>query len=64
MLGRNPIKASDPFAKRYTALNKACHEISGEIQQPLYLTDSMFSLMVHGVDSPLTMIESGAGVFL
>jgi hypothetical protein len=53
MLGRNPINASDSFAKRYTALNKACHEISAEIQQPLYLIDSMFSLMVHGVESPL-----------
>jgi hypothetical protein len=60
MLGRNPVKASDSFAKRYTALNKACHEVSAEIQQPLYLIDSMFSLMVHGVDSPLMMSSDSA----
>ena len=53
MLGRNPIRQSDPFSARYAALNRACHEISAEIGQPLYLIDSMFSLMVHGVESPL-----------
>jgi hypothetical protein len=36
-------------------LNAACHQLSVEIQQPLYLIDSMFSLMVQGVKSPLTM---------
>jgi hypothetical protein len=54
MLGRNPIKDADPFSKRYLSLNAACHELSDEIRQPLYLIDSMFSLMVHGVESPLT----------
>jgi hypothetical protein len=55
-LGRNTIKESDSFSKRYAALNAACHQLSEEIQQPLYLIDSMFSLMVHGVESPLTML--------
>jgi hypothetical protein len=55
MLGRNTIKESDPFSKRYASLNAACQELSTEIKQPLYLIDSMFSLTVHGVDSPLTM---------
>jgi len=52
-LGRNPITSTDSFARRYVALNQACHEIGKEITQPLYLVDSMFSLMVHGVASPL-----------
>ncbi len=55
-LGRNTIKESDSFSKRYASLNTACHQLSDEIQQPLYLIDSMFSLMVHGVESPLTML--------
>ncbi len=55
MLGRNKVKQSDPFSKRYLILNASCHELSAEIQQPLYLIDSMFSLIVHGVESPLTM---------
>jgi hypothetical protein len=56
MLGRNTIRQSDPFSKRYASLNRACHQLSDEIRQPLYLIDSMFSLMVHGVESPLTML--------
>ena len=52
-LGRNAIKSTDSFAKRYVALNQACREISTDIGQPLYLVDSMFSLMVHGLESPL-----------
>jgi hypothetical protein len=56
MLGRNNVKHTDPFSKRYLALNVACHELGAEIQQPLYLIDSMFSLIVHGVGSPLTML--------
>jgi hypothetical protein len=61
-LGRNTIKASDPFSKRYASLNAACHQLSDEIKQPLYLIDSMFSLMVHGVESPLTMLpRDGVG---
>jgi hypothetical protein len=55
-LGRNTIKESDSFSKRYAALNAACQQLSDEIHQPLYLVDSMFSLMVHGVESPLTML--------
>ena len=54
MLGRNTIEDSDPFSKRYVSLNAACHQLSSEIGQPLYLIDSMFSLIVHGVESPLT----------
>lgn len=53
MLGRNAIKDSDAFSMRYASLNSACHDLSNEIKQPLYLIDSMFSLMVHGVESPL-----------
>lgn len=56
MLGRNKIKQSDPFSKRYLTLNAACHELSTQIQQPLYLIDSMFSLIVQGVESPVTML--------
>lgn len=46
-LGRNTIRQLDAFSKRYTALNAACHQLSAEIEQPLYLIDSMFSLIVH-----------------
>jgi hypothetical protein len=53
-LARNTIRESDPFSKRYASLNVVCHQLSDEIQQPLYLIDSMFSLMVHGVESPLS----------
>jgi hypothetical protein len=60
-LGRNTIKESDSFSKRYASLNAACHQLSDEIQQPLYLIDSMFSLMVHGVESPLTMLPRDNG---
>ncbi len=56
MLGRNTIKDSDAFSKRYLSLNAACHQLSKEIMQPLHLIDSMFSLMVHGVESPLTTL--------
>jgi hypothetical protein len=35
MLGRNTIKASDAFSRRYAALNAACHRLSEEIRQPL-----------------------------
>jgi len=59
MLGRNKIKESDPFSKRYLVLNAACHELSAEIQQPLYLIDSMFSLMVHGVEPGGEASEDG-----
>ncbi len=52
-LGRNTARPSDNFGKRYVAINEACHQIADEIRQPLSLVDSMFSLMVHGVDSPL-----------
>ena len=52
-LGRNHAKDNDPFGKRYIAINDACHEIAREINQPLYLVDTMFSLMVHEGESPL-----------
>lgn len=52
-LGRNKAKATDTFGKRYIAINEACHQISDEIKQPLSLVDVMFSLMVHGSESPL-----------
>jgi hypothetical protein len=58
MLGRNTIRESDPFSKRYAALNAACHQLSADIHQPPYLIDSMFSLIIHGVESPLTMLPS------
>jgi hypothetical protein len=60
-LGRSTIRESDSFSKRYASLNTACHQLSDEIQQPLYLIDSMFSLMIHGVESPLTMLPRGDG---
>jgi hypothetical protein len=47
-LGRNSARGTDPFGKRYAAINNACHEIAQEINQPLYLVDTMFSLMVQG----------------
>jgi len=52
-LGRNHAKKTDTFGKRYVAINNACHEIAQEIKQPLYLVDTMFSLMVHQDQSPL-----------
>jgi hypothetical protein len=52
-LGRNRARDTDSFGKRYVAINTACHEIVQEINQPLYLVDTMFSLMVHGSESPL-----------
>jgi hypothetical protein len=61
MLGRNTIKDSDAFSKRYVSLNAACHQLSDEIRQPLHLIDSMFSLIVHGVESPLTTLPGTAG---
>jgi len=61
LLGRNTIRESESFSKRYASLNAACHQLSDEIQQPLYLVDSMFSLMVHGVSSPLTMLPKAGG---
>ncbi len=61
-LGRKTFKAHESFAKRYVALNRACHEISQEIGQPLRLVDSMFSLMVHGTGSPLTGSDADVGL--
>jgi hypothetical protein len=52
-LGRNQAKATDSFGKRYVAINEACRQIADEIEQPLSLVDSMFSLMVHGSESRL-----------
>lgn len=49
-LGRNTAKPTDSFGKRYVAINEACHQIAEEIKQPLTLVDSMFSLVVHGVE--------------
>jgi hypothetical protein len=46
-------KTTDSFGKRYVAINEACHKIAEEIKQPLSLVDAMFSLMVHGPESPL-----------
>lgn len=61
LLGRNPIKKSDPFSKRYVALTRECQEISGEIGKPLTLVDSMFSFMVHGeTSSPMATNSSRA----
>jgi hypothetical protein len=55
-LGRSTLKDSDPFSKRYLSVNSICQQLSEEIRQPLYLIDSMFSLMVHGLESPLTAL--------
>jgi hypothetical protein len=52
-LSRNMAKPTDGFGKRYVAINESCRQIADEIKQPLSLVDSMFSLMVHGTDSPL-----------
>lgn len=54
-MGRVALKASDPFSTRYVALNDACRQIATEIRQPLYLVDSMFSLLMHGAESPLVI---------
>lgn len=53
ILGRNTAKANDSFGKRYVAINDACHQIAGEINHPLWLVDSMFSLIIHGPGSVL-----------
>jgi hypothetical protein len=50
---RNTIEIPTRSKRRYLAV-AACHHLSEEIRRPLYLVDSMFSLMVHGVESPLT----------
>lgn len=60
-LGRNKAKATDSFGKRYVAINEACHQIADEIKQPLSLVDSMFSLMVHGSESPLVFPSTPDG---
>jgi hypothetical protein len=60
-LGRNTEKATDSFGKRYVAINEACHQIAGEIHQSLSLVDAMFSLMVHGSDSPLVSPSTSDG---
>ena len=52
-LGLNKTKANDSFGKRYVAINEACKQIAGQINQSLCLVDVMFSLMVHGSSSPL-----------
>jgi hypothetical protein len=62
LLGRNKAKTNDSFGKRYVAINEACHQVADEIKQPLSLVDSMFSLMVHGPDSPLNDGHGGEGV--
>jgi hypothetical protein len=62
VLGRNKAKPTDSFGKRYVAINEACHQIAGEINQSLSLVDAMFSIMIHGSDSPLvsaSMLDDG-----
>lgn len=61
MLGRNTINDADPFSRRYLSLNAACLQLSNEIKQPLYLIDSMFSLMVQGGESPLNTLPVTEG---
>jgi hypothetical protein len=61
-LGRNTARPTDSFGKRYVAINQACHQIADEIKLPLSLVDSMFSLMVHGVESPLIFPPPSKGV--
>ena len=60
-LGRNTAKPTESFGKRYVAINEACHQIAEEIKRPLSLVDSMFSLMVHGADSPLVFPGGNEG---
>jgi hypothetical protein len=60
-LGRNTAKPTDTFGKRYIAINEACHRIAGEINQPLALVDSMFSLIVHGAESRLVSSSTFGG---
>jgi hypothetical protein len=60
-LGRNMAKSNDSFGKRYVAINEACRQIADDIKQPLSLVDSMFSLMVHGADSPLISPSTSDG---
>jgi len=45
-------KKTDSLARRYAAVNQACHDISQRIGQPLHLVDSMLSLITHEA-SPL-----------
>ena len=58
-LGRNKAKAIDSFGNRYVAINEACHQIADEIKQTLSLGDAMFSLMIHGDESPLNASIAG-----
>jgi hypothetical protein len=52
-LGLNSAQKTDTLGKRYLAINDACHFIAKQINQPLFLVDTMFSLMVHRDKSPL-----------
>jgi hypothetical protein len=52
-LGRNLARNTNTLGERYLAINYACHAIAKEIKQPLFLLDTMFSLMVHKDKSPL-----------
>lgn len=58
-LGLNKTKPNDSFGNRYAAVNDACHQIANQINQSLCLVDVMFSLMVHGSDSPLNTGPEG-----
>jgi hypothetical protein len=50
LLSLNEAKAKDSFAKRYLAINSACHEIGKSIGQPLHLVDHMFALVLDDVE--------------
>jgi len=59
LLGRNVIKPNDSFGHRYVSLNDSCLQIASEISQPLWLVDTMFSLLVHGpVSSPVDSVDT------
>lgn len=60
-LGMLRIKRTDSLAKRYISVNQACHDILRQIGQPLYLVDSMFSLIVRHDDSPGTGVGGDDG---
>ncbi len=64
-MGRLPgIKDSESFTKRYLAINKALLDIAAECQIPLYLVDTMFSLIVLGYEFPDEIKHEELGVAL
>lgn len=51
------FKLSDPFSKRYLAVNNVLLGIASERNVPLYLVDTMFSIVVNGEPPPAEVIQ-------